>query len=128
MSRRNFIGGSRRDLCYDITNKWNKGGNNLLRILKTSMHIENIKVIDCFNLVSRENIYETFHLSLYFCKNHILLIVNGLISSAFLRSHDSWLTIPVDRQRFTSQQNALTEVITTSDDKVLLSIHPPVVC
>lgn len=54
MSRRNFIGGLRRDLCYDITSKWNKGGNNLLRILKTSMHIKNTKVIDFFNLVSRK--------------------------------------------------------------------------
>lgn len=71
MSRRAFIGGSRRDLCYDITNKWNKGGNNLLRIMKISVHIKNINVADFFNLVCRKNIYETFHLSLRFYKNYI---------------------------------------------------------
>lgn len=53
MSQRAFIGRPRRDLCYDIANKWNKDENNFLRILKISIHIGNIKAI-FFNLVWNE--------------------------------------------------------------------------
>lgn len=53
MSQRAFIGRPRRDLCYDIANKWNKDENNLLRILKICIHIGNIKAI-FFNLVWNE--------------------------------------------------------------------------